>query len=110
MELTELKTENCLIVSISGRLDTTNYTTLEKKLMNWIDKGEQHILVDCAKLNYVSSSGLRVFLVALKKITPLNGKFVLCSLQKNIIEIFDISGFSSIFEIYSTKEEALAAF
>jgi anti-anti-sigma factor len=51
-----------------------------------------------------------VFLTGLKKVTAIQGKFVLCGLQEEIREIFDISGFSDIFEIYSARDQALDAF
>jgi anti-anti-sigma factor len=110
MEISELKTDQCVIIGITGRLDTTNYSILEKKLMDMIDSHHDKILVDCSKMDYVSSSGLRILLMALKKITMAKGKFVLCSLQENIREIFEISGFTNIFEIYATQDEALKVF
>jgi len=110
MEINEQKTDQCVIIGITGRLDTTNYSILEKKLMDLIDTHQDRILVDCSKMDYVSSSGLRILLMALKKITMVKGKFVLCGLQENIREIFEISGFTNIFEIYSTQDEALKVF
>ncbi len=110
MELTEQQKENHVVIAISGRLDTTNYGQLEKKLTELIDGGKDRILVDCGNMEYVSSSGLRVLLIALKKIGLTKGRFILCSLRENIREIFEISGFSSIFEIYSGPETAAAAF
>ncbi len=110
MELTEQKTESCFIVGIKGRLDTTNYSILEKRLMDLIDQHEEKILMDCGEMDYVSSSGLRILLMALKKISLVKGKFVLCNLQENIKEIFEISGFTTIFEIHPTKDAALNVF
>ena len=110
MEIVEDKTSQCVIIGITGRLDTTNYTLLENKLMELIDNQQDKILVECSKRDYISSSGLRILLMALKKLTAMKGKFALCSLQENIHEIFEISGFSSIFEIHPTREDALKAF
>jgi anti-sigma B factor antagonist len=110
MEINETKTETCIIIGINGRLDTTNYGILEKKLKDLIDEREHRILVDCARMDYVSSSGLRILLMTLKSLSQVNGKFILCNLQENIKEIFEISGFNSIFEIYPTKDEALKVF
>jgi anti-sigma B factor antagonist len=110
MEINEQKTDQCVIIGITGRLDTTNYSILEKKLMELIDSHHDKILVECSKMDYVSSSGLRILLMALKKITMAKGKFVLCGLQENIREIFEISGFTNIFEIYNTRDEALKVF
>ena len=110
MEINEQKTDQCVIIGITRRLDTSNYSILEKKLMDLIDTHQDRILVDCSKMDYVSSSGLRILLMALKKITMVKGKFVLCGLQENIREIFEISGFTNIFEIYTSQDEALKVF
>lgn len=108
MELNETKNGNFLVVQLPSRLDTSNYTQLEGKLISIIEKGEKEIVVDCSGLLYISSSGLRVLLMALKKTSSLKGKLHLCCLQENIREIFEISGFNSIFSIFPTLEEALA--
>ncbi len=110
MDITENKTDKCTVIGIDGRLDTTNYPVLEKKLMEMIDTGQVRLLVNLAKMDYVSSSGLRILLMALKRITVAKGKFAICSLQENIKEIFEISGFTNIFEIYDNEEAGLKAF
>lgn len=110
MEINEITNDQCVIVGITGRLDTTNYSLLENKLMEMIENNQHKILVECSKMDYISSSGLRILLMALKKITQVKGKFVLCSLQENIHEIFEISGFTSIFEIHPNQEAALKVF
>ena len=110
MELKEEKTEKCTIVGISGRLDTTTYSILEKMLNELIDGQQDKILLECSEMDYVSSSGLRVFLMALKKITQIKGRFIICGLQENIREIFEISGFTKVFEIYNTAGEAIVQF
>lgn len=110
MELIEKNTEKCMIIGIKGRLDTINYSILEKRLMELLDQNVTKILINCSQMDYVSSSGLRILLMALKKITMVKGKFVLCSLQENIREIFEISGFTTIFEIHPNEEDALRVF
>ena len=71
---------------------------------------ETKIIANCANMDYISSSGLRVFLMTLKKIKGAGGKLVICALQDNIKEIFDISGFSNFFEMFASQEEALKVF
>jgi len=109
MEIKETKKNEHVILEIIGRLDTTNYGTLEKKLMELIEGRNLKIIINCRSLDYISSSGLRVLLLALKMIKRENGKFILCSLRENIREIFEISGFTSIFPIFASEEEALKA-
>ena len=95
------------LVSVAGRVDTTNATEFEKSMLGVVEGGSTKIVLDCSGLIYISSSGLRVFLIVQKKMMAIKGKFALCSLQPEIKEIFDISGFSSIFSLYADKEAAI---
>ena len=108
MELKVDKTETFTIVKIEGRIDTTNFNEFEKEIATVIDGGANNIVLDCEGLNYISSSGLRVFLITQKRLMGSKGKLHLCNMQPTIKEIFDISGFSTIFKIFDTKEAALA--
>lgn len=95
------------IVSVEGRIDTTNASEFEKPIMTVIEEGCTKLILDCSGLNYISSSGLRVFLVVQKKMSTIKGQFRLSNLQPGIREIFDISGFSSIFSVFPNKEAAI---
>lgn len=61
-------------------------------------------------MDYISSAGLRVLLMAAKKTAKLKGKVVLAALCANVKEVFDIAGFTSIFTITDTQEEAIRVF
>lgn len=108
MNVTEEKTGNVYVLTPEGRLDTTNYQVLEQHLQNITGSNAGNILVDMSKLEYISSSGLRVLLMYLKKIKAVNGRLMLCSMIPDIREVFEISGFVNIFEIFNSREEALA--
>jgi anti-anti-sigma factor len=104
----EITTETAYtMVSVEGRVDTTNANEFEKSMMGVVESGSTRIILNCSGLNYISSSGLRVFLIIQKKMLASKGKFELCCLRAEIQEIFDISGFSSIFSIYPDKESAI---
>jgi anti-anti-sigma factor len=107
MNLTKKNSEGFCVIGIDGRIDTTNFNTFENEILAIIDGGNTHIVLNCGKMNYISSSGLRVFLIVQKKLLGLGGKLHLCEMQPTIKEIFDISGFSSIFKIFETEEKAL---
>lgn len=107
MNITVSKVDNISVVQIEGRLDTTNYNELEAQLSGLLDKNEINILLDLSGLEYVSSSGLRIFLMFLKKIRAVDGRLMLCGMTQDILEIFEISGFVNIFEIYENQEAAL---
>jgi anti-sigma B factor antagonist len=107
MEIKEQRSGNILILSIAGRLDTTTYRILENRLLEVIGNGQIRIIMECSELDYISSSGLRVFLLGLKKITAEKGRFILSNLQDAIREIMEIAGFTTIFEIRPTLGDAL---
>jgi anti-anti-sigma factor len=99
--------ENYTLVSVEGRVDTTNAHELEKSILDLVDGGCSRIFLDCSGLYYISSSGLRVLLIVQKKMAASNGQLRLSHLQPGIREIFDISGFSTIFSLYADNEAAL---
>jgi anti-sigma B factor antagonist len=66
-------------------------------------------VIDLSHLEYVSSSGLRVFLLAAKRLHSAEGKIVLCSLKEHVRQVFDLAGFSSILSIYGSRDDALKA-
>lgn len=107
MKITTTHDAGFCIVKIDGRIDTTNFNEFENELIELIDSGEIKIILNCSGLNYISSSGLRVFLIAQKKILALNGLLYLSDMQSSIKEIFNISGFSTIFQIFPTQQDAL---
>lgn len=107
MNITVNKVGDTNVVQVEGRLDTTNYGELEHHLSSLTDNKELLILLDLEKLEYISSSGLRILLMFLKKIKAVDGRFMLCGLSSDIREIFEISGFINIFEIFENQETAL---
>ncbi len=107
MNIIKEKINNFQVLKIEGRLDTSNFTEFEKEISQLFESGEKNLVFECSGLNYISSSGLRVFLTAQKKTISAGGILHLCCLQPVIREIFDISGFSTIFRIFDTLEQAL---
>ncbi len=107
MKLSKEKLNDALVLTVEGRLDTTQSDAFEKDIIQILDEGEQKIILDCSGLNYISSSGLRIFLIIQKKMMGIGGQFSICSLQPAIMEVFDMSGFSMIFSIHPDLETAL---
>jgi anti-anti-sigma factor len=70
---------------------------------------EQLIVLDLAEVEYISSAGLRVFLLIAKTSNKNPGDFVICSVRDNILQLIEMSGFSSILKIKATLEDALTS-
>jgi len=85
------------LIAITGRLDTVSAPEFEKKVAPVIAGEMKDIVLDCTALDYISSSGLRVFLTLQKNINAKQGKLTLKGIKDEIKEIFDMTGFSSLF-------------
>lgn len=93
---------------VDGRLDSSTAGGLEQPLLARIpERGT--IVVDLGQVRYVSSAGLRVFLRAAKAAKGSNARLVLTGLSDDVREVFDISGFTALFAISPSIDEALAA-
>lgn len=86
-------------VIVSGRIDTGNAPEVEKELEPITQILNVKVTMDCSSLQYISSSGLRVFLSFHKKINAQGGTLVLKNIVANVREIFDMTGFTRIFTI-----------
>jgi anti-sigma B factor antagonist len=110
MDIEEKKFDKVNMLSLSGRLDAYSSTEVEKKLDSLLDAGQPRLVIDLEKLEYISSSGLRVFLAALKKAKKQEGDIKLACMKPFIKEVFDIAGFSQLFNIFDTSDAAVSSF
>ena len=89
------KNEGILNVALDGRLDTTTAPELESFLCENYD-GVTALVIDCEKLSYVSSAGLRVLLTAQKR---MKGSMKLMNVCELVMEVFEMTGFADILVI-----------
>ena len=95
------------VVQLQGKVDATSAPSVEQALVSVIDLGEKKLVIDCAGLDFISSAGLRSLLLAVKKMKAAGGSIALAALQPHVKEVFDISGFSSLFVIHGSKADAI---
>ncbi len=98
MEIETIKDNGIDIVYPIDRLDTTNFKEFETFLQGLVQDNAK-IIISFAKLNYISSAGLRILLVTAKSLKAKNGSLVLCDMKKKILEVFQISGFDKILKV-----------
>lgn len=109
MDIHEEKLGDVAVVGLKGRLDAASVAATEKHLVGLATSGIKGLVLDLAGLEYISSAGLRVLLVTAKTTKAKGGKMVVCAVQRYVKEVFDISGFSSVFPLVGTRDEAVAA-
>jgi anti-anti-sigma factor len=107
MKISVAPRSKALIVAVSGRMDAVSAPDFEQTMAGHIAAGTSRFVVDCQALEYVSSAGLRSFLSTAKALRTHNGELVIAGLSQAVREVFEISGFVSIFAICDSAEAAL---
>jgi anti-sigma B factor antagonist len=110
LELAEKKSGDISILGVTGRLDAYSATEVEKKLDAIIQTGCVKMVFNLEGLEYISSSGLRVFLSQLKKVRKQQGDIKLACMKPYIKEVFDIAGFTQLFSIFETEDAAIISY
>lgn len=110
MDIKTEKRNNILIISLTGLLDSSNYMTLDEKIQTFIKDGAHYIIFNLENLEYLSSSGIRVFIKTHNSLKPTGGSMAFSGLKPFVLEIFDIAGISSGFKIYQDIDTAYKSF
>lgn len=97
MEINIINGENT-VIELSGRLDTPSAPELKDEIADIICE-KNNVVFDCEELEYISSSGLRVFLEAHKSLTAAGGSLKVVNVQPSVQSVFDMSGFSLILDL-----------
>ncbi|MBS1370107.1 MAG: STAS domain-containing protein [Lentisphaeria bacterium] len=96
------------VARLAGRLDSATSPEAERRLSAELDRGAGFLL-DLGEVEYVSSAGLRVFLVLAKKSRISGTALALCSLRQEVAEVFDISGFTTLFTLFPDRDAGVGA-
>jgi anti-anti-sigma factor len=109
MDLQTRIENNAIVVTISGRLDAVTAPDYEKRIRELIDSGNSYFVVDFEQLDYISSAGLRALLLMAKLLKEKSGQVCLVNVKGNVRSVFDMSGFTTIFNMKDSIAAALAA-
>ena len=90
---------NETVAALSGRLDTLAAQEMAAQFEALQQKAGGTVVLDCSQLNYISSSGLRLFLTLRKAAATKGGKVIVRGLNADVRNVFMITGFLNLFEI-----------
>jgi len=107
MEINQQDVDGIRIIGISGRIDATTSKDVEAALNASVDQNQSKIVIDLAGVEYISSVGLRVLLATLKKQRQKQGQLKLASLQPFVREVFEVTGFTKLFSIHPSRDDAV---
>ncbi|MFC1591356.1 STAS domain-containing protein [Thermodesulfobacteriota bacterium] len=99
----------CTWIHIQGRVDSMTSPAIQQQVSATILDGARRLVLDMEKVSYVSSAGLRVFMLAQKQLQKAGGEILIYKISDAIREVFQLSGFDRIFTIVSSREEILPA-
>lgn len=111
LELKQARIADVVVVSVAGRVDHANAETFRTQLWPYLAScgaGRDRLLLDLSGLEYISSAGLRVLMLASRDVKPRDGTLLICGLQPIVREIFEISRFNIVFRVLPDPTAALA--
>lgn len=107
MKLTGSQFKYCDLIKVEGRVDSSTASILGEAMDGIIKEGRYKIVLDLGKVDFMSSAGLRVLIIAQKACKRYNrGEVVLAAVPQNIYAALDLAGFTALFRFY---DDALVA-
>lgn len=108
MRIDEERAERALVIAPLGRLDSVSSSELERFVVTRIDAGQRRLVLDLAGVEYISSAGLRVLLMAAKRLKEPPSALVLCGMGPGVRTVLELAGFLPLFTVEPGREQAIA--
>lgn len=103
------KPDTCIIY-LKDRLDVHYSSEVETEINKLIDQGKKKLVISLNEVEYLSSSGLRIFIAILRRLNEVKGQLRLIKLNETALKIFKIVELIDMFDIYDSEEEAINSF
>lgn len=109
MKIEQIDGDGVRVFRLTGRLDSTTSPGFETGVIKTIGPDASRVVLDFTAVDYVSSAGLRVVLMAAKQARAARGGFATFGMADPIRHVFDMSGFSKIIPVFGSMDDAVAA-
>ncbi len=101
--------EGIRALDLEGEVDVYTAPLLRQAIVEQVDGGVKHLLVNLSRVEYLDSTGLGILIGGVKRLKEQGGSLRLVGPSARITRIFEITGLNKIFDVYATEQEALAA-
>ncbi|GAB2951033.1 STAS domain-containing protein [Hymenobacter coalescens] len=108
MKIAQQAANDTLTLSLDGELDASSSVSLDSELTKPEVLSYRKVMIDCQRLNYISSAGLGVFISHLQRFQDAGVKLVFFNMQDKVHNVFEILGLDSLMTIVPTEQEATA--
>jgi len=98
------------VITVEGFLDAHTAPEFEQAIQSELDAGRCRIIVDCEKLNYISSAGLGVFMSFIEEVREQGGDIKICGLTPKVKHTFEILGFQELYDLLDDRASAVQRF
>ncbi|MFN8451948.1 MAG: STAS domain-containing protein [Anaerolineae bacterium] len=102
--------DHVTLLEVSGRIDSMNAEELGRALSDEMARGSKQIVLDLAKVSYMSSAGLRELVAAYRKLQEMSGDLRLAQPSSRVLDVLEMSGLDTIFQIFQTRMEAVGSY
>ncbi len=109
MDLREDVVGDVTVLAVDGRIDSGTAPVLGERLTAALAASGRRLVLDFSRLEYISSAGFRILLLAAKRAETGGCRLVLCGISGKVRQLFDLGGFLDLFAISGSREEGLAA-
>ena len=99
MKLEIQEKDQMMVAILAGRLDTAVSQEVSTQLQPLVDNADKTLVLDCKELEYISSSGLRIFLTIRKAAATKGGRVIVRNISSEIRQVFMMTGFLNLFEV-----------
>jgi anti-sigma B factor antagonist len=97
------------VLEVGGEVDVYTAPRLRERLVELVEQGSRHVVVDLRRVEFLDSTGLGVLVGALKRLRAVNGTFKLVCAHERLLKIFRITALDRVFALYETVDAATAA-
>ena len=97
------------VLAVGGEVDVATAPRLRERLIELVNSGKHHIVVDLTDVEFLDSTGLGVLVGALKRVRSHEGDLDLVCTESRILKVFEITGLTKVFTMHRSVDEAVAA-
>lgn len=109
MEISVQQYKRVAVITVTGRIDSATASELEGTIQSLIDKGQRQLILDLAAVDFLSSSGLRVMVTALKNLRKTGGELSVAQPSERVASSLSIAGLDTLFHSFESREAAIAS-
>jgi anti-sigma B factor antagonist len=100
---------DCAVVVVTGEVDVFTASDLRQHVINLVDNGILHMVADLRAVDFLDSTGLGVLVGSLKRLRMRDGSLKLVATGGRILQVFEVTGLTHVFELCSSVPDAIAA-